>query len=87
MKKIGRHQALTGARNAVYAESNGMRQHHDERPEMRLFFDPSGPMLTYRLGLLEISDLNPEMHVQWRMTRWEMFKLGMRCLLAVTFAP
>ncbi|MEY9179692.1 hypothetical protein [Bradyrhizobium sp. USDA 313] len=47
-----------------------------------LFFDQAGPMLSYEHGFLRIQDLNPEVQAQWRMTRWEMFKLGMRCLLA-----
>jgi hypothetical protein len=45
-----------------------------------LFFDPSGPLLTYTRGVLHIHDLNPEMATQWRMSRWEMFKLGLSCL-------
>ncbi|MGY3130085.1 hypothetical protein ACVWZM_000767 [Bradyrhizobium sp. USDA 4501] len=49
---------------------------------MRLFFDHAGPMLSYRDGVLHVADLNPELKTQWSMTRWEMFKLGVRCLLA-----
>lgn len=60
-------------------------------PSHLLFMDHSGPMLRYELprpdleeeyGNLHINDLNPEMHVAWRMTRWEMFKLGLKCLRA-----
>lgn len=47
-----------------------------------LFWHPSGPLLTYRHGFLDISDLNPEIETRWRMSRWEMFKLGLRCLIA-----
>lgn len=51
-----------------------------------LFSDPSGPLLTYRQGVLHIADLNPELKTQWRMTRWEMAKLGLRCLTAAIFS-
>lgn len=47
-----------------------------------LFFDPSGPMMHYHSGLLTISDLNPQLETRWTMSRWEMVKLGFRCVLA-----
>lgn len=47
-----------------------------------LFFDPSGPMMHYNVGLLTISDLNPENEIRWAMSRWEMAKLGFHCLVA-----
>jgi hypothetical protein len=49
---------------------------------MRLFFHQAGPMMIYRDGLLSISDLNPEVSTRWTMSRWEMFALGWRCLVA-----
>lgn len=49
---------------------------------MRLFFHPTGPMMHYRDGLLKVSDLNPEVNTQWRMSRWEMVKTGFRFLIA-----
>jgi hypothetical protein len=49
---------------------------------MTLFYDHSGPMLKYQNRVLHIHDLNPELHTQWRVTRWEMLKLGLRCLWA-----
>ncbi|MCD9821165.1 hypothetical protein [Bradyrhizobium japonicum] len=49
---------------------------------MRLFFDHAGPMLSYEDGFLHVADLNPELRTKWSMARWEMFKLGLRCLLA-----
>jgi hypothetical protein len=52
------------------------------RKTMRLFFHQAGPMMIYRDGLLSISDLNPEVSTRWTMSRWEMFALGWRCLVA-----
>lgn len=49
---------------------------------MRLFFHPTGPMLRYRDGTFEASDLNPEVNMRFAMSRWEMFVLGLRCLAA-----
>ncbi|UGY13776.1 hypothetical protein HAP48_0035170 [Bradyrhizobium septentrionale] len=49
---------------------------------MRQFFDHAGPLLSYKHGVRHIADLPPELTTQWSMTRWEMFKLGMRCLFA-----
>lgn len=42
----------------------------------------TGPLLRYKAGVLEIEDLNPEMKTYWRMTRLEILKLGLCCLLA-----
>ena len=47
-----------------------------------LFFHPSGPMMHYHAGLLTISDLNPEMETRWTMSRTEMLRLGLRCIVA-----
>jgi hypothetical protein len=49
---------------------------------MTLFWHPTGPMLRYREGLLHVSDLNPQIETQWTMTRWEMLRLGWRCIMA-----
>lgn len=49
---------------------------------MTLFFDQAGPLIRYRNGILHIEDLNPEMKTRWRMSRWEMFSLGLRFILA-----
>ena len=50
---------------------------------MLLLFHNTGPMIRYENGLLLINDLNPESKMQWRMSRWEMFKLGCMCMLTV----
>lgn len=49
---------------------------------MTLFFDHSGPMILYAGGVLRIEDLNPEKRIRWRMSRWEMLWLGLRCVAA-----
>jgi len=47
-----------------------------------VYFDQSGPLLVYDGEILLISDLNPEIHARWRMSRKEMLRLGWRCILA-----
>lgn len=49
---------------------------------MKLFYEPCGPLMTYRDGALKISDLNPEVATKWQMSRWEMLCLGWRCIVA-----
>ena len=49
---------------------------------MTLFFHNSGPLLRYKSGTLEISDLNPELHTRWAVSRWDMLRLGLRCIVA-----
>ena len=49
---------------------------------MTLFFKNEGPMLRYVLGVFCIDDLNPSATIRWRMSRWELFKVGLRCIWA-----
>lgn len=49
---------------------------------MTLYFHNTGPLVRYEDGLLHIEDLNPEMSTCWRMTRWEMVKLGFKSIFA-----
>jgi hypothetical protein len=49
---------------------------------MTLFWHPSGPRMTYQDGLIEVEDLNPHVATHWRMSGWEMFKLGIKCIWA-----
>lgn len=49
---------------------------------MRLYLHSTGPMMKYSGGQLHVSDLNPEIKTQWRISRWEMLLLAWRCLLA-----
>jgi hypothetical protein len=51
---------------------------------MTLFWDAAGPLLKYEQGVLHISDLNPEVKTRWMVSRWEMFRLGLRCIAAAT---
>jgi hypothetical protein len=47
-----------------------------------LFWDKTGPKMTYDDGVLHISDLNPEIETAWRMSRWDMLRLGWNCIRA-----
>jgi hypothetical protein len=49
---------------------------------MKLFFDHSGPLVTYDHGILQIEDLNPSNKITWRVSRVEMWRLGWRCIVA-----
>ncbi len=49
---------------------------------MTLFWDHTGPRVTYQDGLLEVENLNPQVATHWTMPRGEMFKLAWRCLVA-----
>lgn len=50
---------------------------------MLLFSDPTGPLIERDdEGVLHIRDLNPEVYTRWRMSRWEMLRLGWRCILS-----
>jgi hypothetical protein len=47
-----------------------------------LYMNRCGPLLAYENGMLRVEDLNPEMKTRWTMSRWEMFRTGLRFLLA-----
>jgi hypothetical protein len=49
---------------------------------MTLFWHPTGPRVTYRDGMLHVSDLNPHVETRWTMNRIEMLVLGWRCIRA-----
>jgi hypothetical protein len=57
---------------------------HDERQgkAMTLFWDKTGPLVYYTGGTFGVEDLNPEAKMRWKMSRWEIFKMGFRCLRA-----
>ena len=46
-----------------------------------IYWHPTGPKISYGAGMLKISDLNPETHIQFCMSAKEMFLLGWRCLV------
>jgi hypothetical protein len=54
----------------------------EQKTIMLLFYDPTGPLIQYADGMIEIHDLNPEIYTCWRMSRMEMLRLGWRCILA-----
>lgn len=47
-----------------------------------IFFDQAGPFVQYVGGMLVVEDLNPQVMTKWRMSRWEMARMGWRCLVA-----
>ncbi len=49
---------------------------------MTLFWDPTGPLVYYTGTTFGVEDLNPQAKMHWRMSRWEMFKFGLRCACA-----
>ncbi len=49
---------------------------------MTIFWANWGPLLRYQQGFLDIEDLNPEIKTRWRMSRWEMIKVGFRFMVA-----
>jgi hypothetical protein len=49
---------------------------------MLLFSHPTGPLIRYIGDTLTIEDMNPEKKIIWNMSRGEMLKLGLRCILA-----
>ena len=49
---------------------------------MTIFWQPAGPLVMYKAGVLYIETLNPEMKTKWTMSRGEMFRFGWRCILA-----
>lgn len=47
---------------------------------MTLFYDPTGPLVHYADGTLTVADLNPEAEIRFVMSRWELFRLGLRAI-------
>jgi len=50
---------------------------------MTIFWHPTGPRIRYVEDMLYIDDLNPENHMRWKMSRWEMIKTGVMFLISV----
>lgn len=50
-----------------------------------LFFLHCGPMIQYGDGMLEVSNLNPEACIRFRMTRSEMLLFAFRCFVGALF--
>lgn len=47
-----------------------------------LFLDNCGPYVCYAENTLEIHDLNPQVDIRWSMSKWELFKFGLKMILA-----
>lgn len=54
---------------------------------MTLFWHPTGPLIRFEDGLLQIEDLNPQMKTQWSMSRTEMLRLGWKCIVSAICQP
>lgn len=52
-----------------------------------LYYHPAGLKISYRKdrhdGTLFIDDLNPENHIMFKFSRWELIKLGLNSIRAV----
>ncbi len=46
-----------------------------------LYWNECGPWVAYD-GMLHVQDLNPEVKTKWKMSRWDMIKLGFKCIRA-----
>lgn len=53
---------------------------------MTLFSHPTGPLVYYTGTTFGVEDLNPEGRMRWRMSRMEMLRFGLRCLIAAVRA-
>lgn len=65
------------------------KSNREERPGAYvLFFAPDGPLVTYsRDGTLRVESLNPQNHLQFRMSRGELIALGLRAIwIAIRYA-
>jgi hypothetical protein len=49
---------------------------------MTIYWDATGPLLHYDGSRLLIADLNPSMETRWVLSRWQMVKIGVRCIRA-----
>lgn len=53
---------------------------------MTIFMDATGPLVQFDGEILSISDLNPEQHMRWRMSRVEMLRFGFKAILSAIVA-
>lgn len=49
---------------------------------MTIFWHGTGPLLQYDKSILRIANLNPEVEIRWRMSRFEMLKVAARSFIA-----
>jgi hypothetical protein len=57
-----------------------------EERVMTIYWDKTGPLIKYDGDLLVVEDLNPEQRMQWRMSRSEMIRAGLRFIWAAYLA-
>jgi hypothetical protein len=59
---------------------------YDDTLSTTLLFDPSGPLVKYKRDAfgewLSIDDLNPEKHIHFRLTPWQLLRFGFKCIWA-----
>ncbi len=55
-------------------------------PREVLLWMQEGPYLRFDGDTFYIDDLNPEVSIRWKLSRWEVLRLGCRCMLAAAFA-
>lgn len=53
---------------------------------MMIFWLPTGLKIDYDGEIFEVEDLNPQVKIRNRLSRFEMFKIGIRCIKAAAFA-
>ncbi len=57
---------------------------------MILFWCPEGPRISYERHFdgdtIIVEDLNPESFIEFRMTPWELFKMGINCIRVAIFS-
>jgi hypothetical protein len=53
---------------------------------MKLYWHWVGPLMQYDGEYLYIEDLNPQTKTAWAVSRWRLFKLGIRAIAASVFA-
>lgn len=67
------------------AETNlksAFAEHNIPWPEDAIiFWHETGPRIAYGAGMLKVSSLNPENHIQFRMSAKEMLRVGWRCIV------
>lgn len=47
-----------------------------------IFINNTGPLIQYNDGVLRIDDLNPSYTMIWKVSRWELFKIGCKSVWA-----
>lgn len=51
-----------------------------------IFWNENGPLVQFNGEFLHIEDLNPHFETKWRVSRWELFIIGIRAAVAALTA-